>query len=155
GRNFETESLRSGEVDCQLELCRQIDWQLKSVEKKLVQEPDYRHRRLLRARREWPRRRATEERDERAAPYVKHGALPSSRGCQPGVAVTLGWDYTHRSMTRRIRIEYSTTHTTSEGQPRLSFAACSLTVDSPWVAMRHAQPAIERPASPWGRPELF
>jgi hypothetical protein len=67
----------------------------------------------LGTRTERPRRRAAEKRDERATAHVEHGALPSSRvrwvslagGCQPRAAVTLRWDYTHRSMTRRIRIE--------------------------------------------------
>src|SRR5262249_46315294 len=35
-------------------------------------------------------------------------------------------------MTRRTRIEYTTTHMTSEAQPRLSSTARSLMVDSPW-----------------------
>ena len=35
-------------------------------------------------------------------------------------------------MTRRTRIEYTTTHTMSEAQPRLSSTACSLMAGSPW-----------------------
>src|SRR5262249_30903589 len=35
-----------------------------------VEQPNHRHRRLLRARRERPRRRAAEQRDELAAPHV-------------------------------------------------------------------------------------
>src|SRR5262249_8409642 len=38
---------------------------------------------LLRARRERPRRRAAEQRDELAAPYFEHGASPPHR-CPPG-----------------------------------------------------------------------
>src|SRR5262249_60446122 len=38
--------------------------------------------------------------------------------------------YTHRSMTRRTRIEYATTHTMSEVQPRLSSTAWSLMAGS-------------------------
>src|SRR6516165_8628957 len=41
-----------------------------------VYEPDHRHRRLLRACRERPRRRAAEERDELATLHVEHGGLP-------------------------------------------------------------------------------
>src|SRR5262249_59255673 len=40
--------------------------------------------------------------------------------------------YTHRSMTRRTRIEYTATHTISEAQPRLSSTTCSLMAGSPW-----------------------
>jgi hypothetical protein len=36
--------------------------------------------RLLRAHRERPRRRAAEQRDERASPDVEHGLLPRTRG---------------------------------------------------------------------------
>jgi hypothetical protein len=43
--------------------------------------PTYRHRRLLRTRRERPRCRAAEQRDELAAAYVKHGNFfPSDAG---------------------------------------------------------------------------
>ena len=35
-------------------------------------------------------------------------------------------------MTRRTRIDYTTTHTMSEAQPRLSSTACSLMAGSPW-----------------------
>src|SRR5262249_19111184 len=38
-----------------------------SIRRRTVEEPDHRHRRLLRARRERPRRRAGEQRDELAA----------------------------------------------------------------------------------------
>ena len=44
-----------------------------------AEEPDHRHRRLLRPCRERPRRRAAEQRDERAAPHIEHGVLPSPR----------------------------------------------------------------------------
>jgi len=41
-----------------------------------AEKPDHWHRRLLRARRERPHdRRAAEQRDELAAPYVGHGAF--------------------------------------------------------------------------------
>src|SRR5262249_56242465 len=43
-----------------------------------AEEPDHRHGRLLRARRERPRRRAAEQCDERAPSYVGHGLLPRS-----------------------------------------------------------------------------
>src|SRR5262245_7637547 len=47
-----------------------------------AEKTDHRHRRLLRARREWPHcRRAAEQRDELAAP---HG-LPSGRGSHPTI----------------------------------------------------------------------
>jgi hypothetical protein len=42
-----------------------------------VEEPDHRHRRLLRPCRERPRRRAAEKRDELAAPYGNHGGVSS------------------------------------------------------------------------------
>src|SRR5215510_6809182 len=43
-------------------------------------------------------------------------------------------------MARRTRIEYSTTHITSEAQPRLSSTACSLMVNSPWRRMQWFPP---------------
>jgi hypothetical protein len=48
------------------------------IELATAEEPNYRNRRLLRARRERPRsRRAAEQRDELAAPHVHHGASSS------------------------------------------------------------------------------
>src|SRR5262245_10495188 len=53
------------------------------------EEADYRHRRLLRSRRERPRRRAAEERDELASSYAEHG-LPSRKPlCQ--LTAGSGW----------------------------------------------------------------
>src|SRR6266436_3198976 len=66
-----------------------------------AEHPDHRHRRLLRARRERPRGRATEKRNELAPPQVEH--LTSSQ----------------------------------------------------WGGPRDTQPAIDRLARPWGRPEMF
>src|SRR5262245_2585598 len=50
----------------------------KPVWRRAVEEPDYRHRRL-RLRRNWPRRRAADQRNEPTPPQVKHGAAPSRR----------------------------------------------------------------------------
>src|SRR5215471_3816299 len=45
-----------------------------------VEKPDHRHRRLLRPRRERPRSRAAEQRDERAALYIRvHSTTSSAR----------------------------------------------------------------------------
>ena len=44
-----------------------------------IEKPDHRHRRLLRARRKRPDRRAAEKRDELAPSHVEHRFLP----CQP------------------------------------------------------------------------
>src|SRR5262249_15294692 len=44
-----------------------------------AEEADHRQRRLLRARRERPRRRAAEQRNELASSDVEHGLLPRTR----------------------------------------------------------------------------
>src|SRR5262249_32267232 len=73
----------------------------------------------------------TEEVLQRAGIDVVIGQFKAAAMAQH---VRMNWEgnYTHRSMTRRTRIEYSTTHTMSEAQPRLSSTACSLMVGSPW-----------------------
>src|SRR5262249_52803931 len=76
-----------------------------------VEKPDYRHRRLLRARRERPRGRAAEKSNELAPFHVEHGGLP----------------------------------------PRCAISAA----DWPVLSLPQFQPAVVRPASPWGRPEMF
>src|SRR5262245_38229866 len=50
-----------------------------AVGQSAVEEPDHRHRRLLRARRERPRRRAAEQRDERAALHSITSSARASR----------------------------------------------------------------------------
>src|SRR5262245_51604554 len=47
---------------------------VQTISTRAPDEPDHRHRRLLRPRRERPRRRAADERDELASP---HGAPPA------------------------------------------------------------------------------
>src|SRR5262249_27521116 len=51
------------------------------VRRLAVEKPDHRHRRLLRARRDRPRRRAAEQRDERATLHsITSSAMVSSPG---------------------------------------------------------------------------
>src|SRR5215472_4569372 len=76
-----------------------------------AEKPDHRHRRLLRARRERPGRRAAEQRDELAPFHVEHG------------------DFLPYALLAR------------RPGPPVGFSTC--------------QPATAKPASPWGRPELF
>src|SRR5262249_5212398 len=47
-----------------------------------IEEPDHRHRRLLRSRRKWPRRRAADQRDEMAA--RGHSITSSARASNIG-----------------------------------------------------------------------
>src|SRR5262249_45538595 len=50
------------------------------LRRSVVEEPDHRHCRLLRARRERPRRRRAAEQDDELAPsHVEHGLLPGTR----------------------------------------------------------------------------
>src|SRR5262245_10430824 len=90
------------------------------------------------------------------------GSTPARRVETPGTAVTLSRNYTHRSMARRTRVEYSTTHMMSEAQPRLSSTACSLMVNSPWRRNAMGPPPSHKSAchqtgwtGPWDKPELF
>src|SRR6516162_4586322 len=50
--------------------------------RRTVEKPDHRHRRLLRARRDGPCRRAAEQRDERAPPH--HSITSSARASSVG-----------------------------------------------------------------------
>src|SRR5262249_56970085 len=47
--------------------------------RRVAKKPDHRHRGLLRARRERPRRRAAGQRDQLASSWVEHGLLPGTR----------------------------------------------------------------------------
>src|SRR5262249_21430899 len=123
-----------------------------------VQPSDNRDRCLLRARRERPRdRRAAEERHERAAFHTashlpRRLGAPSQRRPAGNRRVFYAGTYTHRSMTKRTRIEYTTTHTMSEAQPRLSSIACSL-----MEVLLGAQFSLPPNGwtGPWGKPEMF
>jgi hypothetical protein len=54
------------------------------VRRSLIKEPDHRHRRLLRARRYWPRRRATEQRYELALVHsITSSAVASTASADP------------------------------------------------------------------------
>src|SRR5262245_5730999 len=51
----------------------------KRSQRRAAEKSGYWHRWLLRLRRERPRRRAAEQRDELASSYVEHGLLPGTR----------------------------------------------------------------------------
>src|SRR5215471_5696756 len=76
-----------------------------AVGQSAVEEPDHRHRRLLRARRERPRRRAAEQRDERAA---LHSITSSARASNIGGTSRPSAFAAFRLMTRSNLVGCST-----------------------------------------------
>src|SRR5262249_34657669 len=92
---------------------------------------------------------AAEERQDRAAfhtapPPPRRRGAPSRRLPAGNRRVFYAGTYTHRSMTKRTRIEYTTTHTMSEAQPRLSSIACSLMAGSPFGPIQPAPARVGR-----------
>src|SRR5262249_52374323 len=59
-----------------------------ALERRAVEEPDHRHRRLLRARSYWPSQRAAEQRDELAA--FHHSITSSARAIGASLPRDLG-----------------------------------------------------------------
>jgi len=88
----------------------------------------------------------------RASHLPRRLGVPSRRLPAGNRRVFYAGTYTHRSMTKRTRIEYTTTHTMSEAQPRLSSIACSL-----MEVLLGAQFSLPPNGwtGPWGKPEMF